>query len=166
MDSGGRLGMPARCTEHVPQRDPLLAVVAELGDVFADPVLQVQDALLVELVDHHGGDRLGGRVDAEGGLEGRQHLGRVGVVVGRVARGVPQRAVQHHPSASPDADLKGGVEAGPVEILRAPPHRVDRGAADARALQGLLLADRGHLRQVPGDGAAGQQGDLHPGDEV
>jgi hypothetical protein len=79
---------------------------------------------------------------------------------------VPERSVQHHSSASPDAELKGGVEAGPVEILRAPPHRVDRCAADARALQEILLANRGHLRQVPGDGAAGQQGKLHTGDEV
>ena len=61
----------------------LLAVAAELGDVFADPVLQVQDPPLVELVNH---DVAG--VDAEDPiLRPRSHL-----FVRALARGADQVA--------------------------------------------------------------------------
>ena len=152
-------------TEDVPQRDPVLAEATELGDELADPILDVERTLLVELVDHHGGDRLGGGEQAERGPRGDEHLRRVRRIVRCVARGVADGTVEEHVAAVPDGELQGRVGAGPVERFHGVPDPLDPALGKAELPGGHLVADGAHVRQVPRHATAREPGEGKPGEE-
>ena len=77
-------------------------------------------------------------------------------VVGAVAAGVADRAVDQHLAAAADAQLDGGVHTPPVEPLDGTPHALDGVGLDAhvpRVDLGIRPAD-GHCRRIGGNAAA------------
>ena len=156
----GQVGNAGAVRQHVADRDPALAVVMELGHVVRDAVLEVEDALLVELVHHHRRHGLRGRVEAEGRVDPDQPLRRVGRVARRVPRGVAEGAVQDRRAVAAEADLDRRVGTSPVEVLDRPPDGVHRRPGGPSLAGRLLGPDHRDLLEVRRHAAEGHEGEL------
>ena len=118
--------------QDVADRDPLLPVGAELGDVLADRVVQAEQVPLVEQVDHHRRHRLRRRQRDERRV-GRQRDGAgIRRIAGTVAAGVPDGAVEEHLPVAADAEGERGMHAAPVEALGRFPDAIARRGVDAQ----------------------------------
>ena len=125
--------------EDLPEGDGLLPVRAELRDVLDDPVVEVQDAALVEEVDDHRGHRLGRGVEVEERVVADALLRRVLRGARRVPAEVTDRPVEHHLAPAPHAERDGRLKPRPVEADDRAPYGLDVLGREA----GLVRRDLG-----------------------
>jgi len=160
--------------EHVADGDLGLVVAVVAGYVGGDRLIECDQPALDQLVDREGGDRLGARVDAERRLGRRRHLLGLGIVVGPVAAGVPDGAVEHDLALAAHADLDRGVDAGAVEVAGRLPDPLDALGFHAAIGRRRLGSGRRHRVEVGRDPRAVQdvgdereagEGDHGPGAE-
>ena len=111
--------------EELAEGDVLLAVLAELGEVLDDGVVEVQGAALVELVDDHGGHGLRRGEEVEEGVVAGGHARRVLRVARGVAAKVSDGAVEDDHAAAAHAERERRLEARLVELHRGVPDRLD-----------------------------------------
>ncbi|CAB4947280.1 unannotated protein [freshwater metagenome] len=156
VDDGARDVRDARAVrEHVVDRDAVLARSDELGDVLADAVADVQQAALVEQVDHGRRDRLRGAEEAERGVGRREHRLGVPALLRPHAAGPADRAVEHDDALAADRQRDRGVDAVAEEPLGRGPDALDALGRHAALLRGALARrpDRQRL-EVPRYGDA------------
>ena len=137
--------------EHVPDGDEILAVAAELGDVVGDAILDVQRVHLVELQYEEGGDGLRGGVEDERGVESDRRLRRLWRIVGIVAAGVADGAMQHGLILAADADLQRRMEARAIHRLDRTPEALDVVPGQVDGARFDLLAPRSDRLEIVGD---------------
>jgi hypothetical protein len=122
--------------------------------------------IVVELVDHHGGDRLRGGEE----VERRPRRDQLLLAVRRIARRVPARVadrpVQYDMAVASDADLEPRVDPRAIHRLDALPETLDRLRRYVGGVGVLVFAHRAHVFEARGDAAALQARNRGLADEI
>ena len=111
----------AAMCEHVGDRCVALAGARELRNIVADACIEIDAALLGELVDQHGGHRFRGREQADRRLWRQQNLFGIRAVARAIAAGVTDRAVEHDDAVAAQAEPKARIGTGAVQRLQREP---------------------------------------------
>ena len=112
----GRAGNASLMGQQVSNGGASLAVLAVLGQVAGDRVIQVQLPGFHQMMDHHGGHHLGGGKQADRGVRGHDSL----TLRVRIA----DAAIQHNLAVATQAQADGRAHAAPVKLAGSPPDGV------------------------------------------